>query len=81
MTVPQESVYDTKMCRILVLKSYQVTNQRHLVELVKKMNIYYCDIIIKSPSQAIILELLTTIKKFRSWALEYILDKLSAKEI
>jgi hypothetical protein len=67
MLVPKESVYDTELIRILVnwiakQAGFQVTGQWHLIEYHADKHTY-SNIVIKTPKQTIVLELLATATK------------------
>lgn len=90
--VPRESVYDTEMNRILInwiskQRNFEVTSQWHLVEYHsnEKDKHTYSDLVIKTPHQTIVLELLATATKTQLnehfvRALEYG-NKLSAEDV
>ncbi|CAG8517732.1 10350_t:CDS:2 [Paraglomus occultum] len=90
--VPRESTYDTEMNRILInwiskQRNFEVTSQWHLVEYCvnEKDKHTYSDIVVKTPSQTVVLELLATATRTQLdehfvRAIEYG-NKLSAEEV
>jgi hypothetical protein len=88
--VPRESVYDTELNRILInwiVKecNFQVTGQWHLIDHAEKDEHYYSDIVIVTPLQTVVLELLATptkneLEEHSERVLNYA-EKLFANEI